>query len=217
MSAPQLALLASPKGELRPLGASRRWPEMDAALARLADQVQTARAAKATLRIAGGGTKDFYGNPPQGEPLDMKPLAGISNYEPSELVVTVRGGTLLDELEAALAEQGQMPGLRAAALRGARHGRRHGGRRPGGPAHAPAAGAVRDHVLGATLLNGKGQVLTFGGQVMKNVAGYDVSRALAGSMGVLGAVCEVSLKVLPVAPATRRSASSATKPRRCGA
>jgi glycolate oxidase FAD binding subunit len=174
---------------------------MDAALARIVDQVQTARAAKATLRITGGGTKDFYGNAPQGEPLDMKPLAGISNYEPSELVVTVRGGTLLDELEAALAEQGQCLAFEPPryVARGTVGGMVAAGL--AGPARA-AAGAVRDHVLGATLLNGKGQVLTFGGQVMKNVAGYDVSRALAGSMGVLGAVCEVSLKVLPVAPAT---------------
>jgi glycolate oxidase FAD binding subunit len=174
---------------------------MEPALARLVDQVQTARAAKGKLRIVGGGTKDFYGNPPQGEPLDIKPLAGISNYEPSELVVTVRGGTLLDELEAALAEQGQHLAFEPPRFvtRGTVGGMVAAGL--AGPARA-AAGGVRDHVLGATLLNGRGQVLTFGGQVMKNVAGYDVSRTLAGSMGTLGVVCEVSLKVLPVAPAS---------------
>ncbi|HVK32270.1 MAG TPA: glycolate oxidase subunit GlcE [Burkholderiaceae bacterium] len=174
---------------------------MESALARLVDQVQTARAAKGCLRIVGGDTKHFYGNAASGGPLDVKPLAGISSYEPSELVVTVRGGTLLEDLEAALAEKGQhlacepprfvargtVGGMVAAGL--------------AGPARA-SAGGVRDHVLGATLLNGRGEVLSFGGQVMKNVAGYDVSRALAGSMGVLGVICEVSLKVLPVAPAS---------------
>ena len=174
---------------------------MDATLARLVDQVKTARVASGHFRIVGGGTKDFYGNALQGEPLNMRPLAGISSYEPTELVVTVRAGTPLTELEAALAERGQhlafepprfgadgtVGGMVAAGL--------------AGPARA-AAGSLRDHLLGATLLNGKGEVLSFGGQVMKNVAGYDVSRVLAGSMGVLGVICEVSLKVLPAPVAT---------------
>ena len=174
---------------------------MDAALARLVDQIQTARAAKGTLRIVGGATKDFYGNAASGQPLDVKPLAGISNYEPSELVVTVRAGTLLDELEAALAEQGQHLAFEPPryVARGTVGGMVAAGL--AGPARA-SAGGVRDHVLGATLANGRGQVLTFGGQVMKNVAGYDVSRALAGSMGTLGVICEVSLKVLPLPVAT---------------
>lgn len=174
---------------------------MDAALARLADQVQSARAAKGRLRIVGGDTKAFYGNPASGEPLDVKPLAGISSYEPSELVVTVRGGTLLADLEAALAEKGQHLAFEPPryVARGTVGGMVAAGL--AGPARA-TAGGVRDHVLGATLLNGRGELLSFGGQVMKNVAGYDVSRALAGSMGVLGVVCEVSLKVLPVAPAS---------------
>ena len=174
---------------------------MEAQLARLVDQVQTARAAKGALRIIGGGTKDFYGNVLHGDWLDIKPLAGISNYEPSELVVTVRAGTLLEELEAALAEQGQHLAFEPPryVARGTVGGMVAAGL--AGPARA-SAGGVRDHVLGATLANGKGQVLTFGGQVMKNVAGYDVSRALAGSMGTLGVICEVSLKVLPIAVAT---------------
>ncbi len=174
---------------------------METALARLVDQVQTARAAKGALRIIGGGTKDFYGNVLHGEWLDIKPLAGISNYEPSELVVTVRAGTLLEELETTLAEKGQHLAFEPPryVARGTVGGMVAAGL--AGPARA-SAGGVRDHVLGATLLNGRGQVLTFGGQVMKNVAGYDVSRALAGSMGALGVICEVSLKVLPVAVAT---------------
>ncbi len=136
----------------------------------------------------------------QGEILGTSALAGITSYEPSELVVTVRAGTPLAELEAALAEKGQclpfepphfagggtVGGMVAAGL--------------SGPARA-SVGAVRDYVLGATLVNGRAEVLTFGGQVMKNVAGYDVSRVLAGSLGTLGVIAEVSLKVLPVAPA----------------
>jgi glycolate oxidase FAD binding subunit len=168
------------------------------ALQALIEQVQRARASGAALRIRGGGSKDFYGEPAQGEVLDARTLAGIASYEPTELVVTARCGTKLDELEARLAAHGQclafepprlapgstVGGIVAAGL--------------AGPARA-SAGSVRDHVLGAVLLDGHGEVLTFGGQVMKNVAGYDVSRLLAGSMGVLGVILEVSLKVLPVA------------------
>jgi glycolate oxidase FAD binding subunit len=179
----------------------------DPALRGLVDRVRAARADRTPLALTGGGTKTFLGGAPQGEPLDLRPLAGISAYEPSELVVTVRAGTPLAELEAALAERGQclpfepprfapagtVGGMVAAGL--------------AGPARA-AVGGVRDYVLGATLLDGRGELLSFGGQVMKNVAGYDVSRLLAGSMGILGVICEVSLKVLPqpVARATLRFA-----------
>jgi glycolate oxidase FAD binding subunit len=173
----------------------------DPALQILIDKVEAARAAGAQLRIRGGGTKDFYGEPPQGEILDTTVLEGISSYEPTELVVTARCGTSLATLEAALAEKNQylpfepphfgpgstVGGMVAAGL--------------SGPPRA-AVGAVRDYVLGATLLNGRAEVLSFGGQVMKNVAGYDVSRLLAGSLGTLGVILEVSLKVLPLAPAT---------------
>jgi glycolate oxidase FAD binding subunit len=173
----------------------------DPALQVLIDRVQSAQSGGAQLDIRGGGTKAFYGEAPQGEPLDTRVLEGISSYEPTELVVTARCGTLLAELEATLAEQGQclpfepphfapgatVGGMVAAGL--------------SGPSRA-AVGSVRDYVLGATLLNGRGEVLSFGGQVMKNVAGYDVSRLLAGSMGTLGVILEVSLKVLPLAPAT---------------
>ena len=173
----------------------------DPALQALIEQVRAARASKTALNITGGSTKTFYGELPQGVPLAIGSLRGISSYEPSELVVTVRAGTALAELEAALAEQGQclpfepprfgpggsVGGMVSAGL--------------AGPARA-AVGGLRDYVLGATLLNGKAEVLSFGGQVMKNVAGYDVSRLLAGSMGVLGVICEVSLKVLPLPVAT---------------
>lgn len=174
---------------------------MDAALRQIAERIRAAAADGTLLRICGGGTKDFYGEPPQGEPLSTAALSGITSYEPSELVVTVSAGTPLVELEALLAAHGQclpfepphfdeegttVGGMVAAGL--------------SGPARA-SVGAVRDYVLGATLVNGRGESLVFGGQVMKNVAGYDVSRVLAGSLGTLGVIAEVSLKVLPVAPA----------------
>ncbi len=189
---------------------------MDAALQRLVAQINTARAEKLQLDIRGGGTKVFYGGLPQGLVLNTRELAGISSYEPSELVITARGGTALAELEATLAEKGQClpfepPRFGAPADAGAEGDRVDGkvGGTVGGMVAAGLAGparvsvgGVRDYVLGATLLNGRAELLSFGGQVMKNVAGYDLSRALAGSMGVLGVICEVSLKVLPLPPAT---------------
>ena len=169
-------------------------------LNQLTERVRAANSGGNALRIRGGGTKDFYGHAPSGELLDMTAYAGVVSYEPSELVVTARAGTPLVELEALLAAQGQclpfepphfgpgatVGGMVASGLNG--------------PARA-CSGAVRDFVLGVELLNGKGEVLTFGGQVMKNVAGYDVSRLMAGSLGTLAVILEVSLKVLPVPPA----------------
>lgn len=168
--------------------------------ASLIDQVRAAAAARTPLRIAGGDTKAFHGEPVSGQPLDTRGFSGIVAHEPSELVITVRAGTPLAEVDAALAEQGQhlpfdpphfgagstIGGAVAAGL--------------AGPARA-TVGGVRDYVLGAQFINGQGEWLTFGGQVMRNVAGYDVSRALAGSMGTLGVITHLSLKVLPVAPA----------------
>ena len=170
------------------------------ALDSLTDRIRSASAARTPLRIRGGGSKDFYGGSLQGEVLDTQALSGISAYEPSELYVTALAGTPLAELEAALAEKGQclpfeppyfegqptVGGMVAAGL--------------SGPARA-AVGSVRDYALGLSMLNGKAEHLTFGGTVMKNVAGYDVSRLLAGSLGTLGLITEVSLKVLPFAPA----------------
>jgi glycolate oxidase FAD binding subunit len=173
---------------------------METQLNSLIDAVRQAGADGRVLRLRGGGSKDFWGQSLTGEVLDTRAYAGIVSYEPSELVVTARCGTPLAELEAALAEKGQclafepphfgpgatVGGMVAAGL--------------SGPARA-TAGAVRDFVLGARFVNGLGEHLTFGGQVMKNVAGYDVSRLMAGSWGTLGLITEVSLKVLPVAPA----------------
>ncbi len=175
--------------------------KLDASLAALIDRVRAAHSSGTKLAIRGGCTKDFYGEPIAGEPLDVRGFAGISSFEPSELVVTARCGTPLAELEAALAAAGQC--LRFEPPRFAAGGTVGGMVAAGlsGPSRA-AAGSVRDYVLGATMLNGRGELLTFGGQVMKNVAGYDVSRLLAGSMGILGVIVEVSLKVLPALPAT---------------
>ncbi len=148
------------------------------------------------LAIAGGGTKDFLGRITQAERFDVSGHRGIVTYEPTELVLSARGGTPLAEVRAALAEKGQMlafepPAFGEAATIG-------GAVAAGlsGPAR-PYAGAARDFVLGTRVLNGRGEALRFGGEVMKNVAGYDVSRLMTGAFGTLGVLLEVSLKVLP--------------------
>ena len=191
---------------------------MTSSLDAIVERIKTAASAGTPLKIRGGGTKDFYGQSLQGEILDTTSLNGITSYEPSELVVTVKAGTPLAELEAALAEKNQclpfepphfekiwgtvaepidmlpkfaktqttVGGMVAAGL--------------SGPSRA-SSGGVKDFILGVNMVNGKGEELRFGGTVMKNVAGYDVSRLMAGSMGTLGLITEVSIKVLPVAPA----------------
>ena len=171
---------------------------MDFVLSELCDQVMTARAGHKPLFVMGGGSKSFYGNyrpvtPQDGHCLlDMTPYRGIVNYHPSELVVTVRAGTPLAELEAELAAHGQMLAFEpphfgpAATVGGCVAAGLSGPRRM-------SAGALRDFVLGARLLDSDGRMLSFGGEVMKNVAGYDVSRLLAGSHGIFGALLEVSL------------------------
>lgn len=171
----------------------------EAALAELQQRVHAAAAAKTPLAIRAGGTKDFYGNAVTGEVFDPRAHRGIVAYEPTELVVTARCGTALDELEAALDAQGQMLAFEpphfgsAATVGGCVAAGLSGPRRA-------AAGALRDFVLGVKVLTGKAEVLAFGGTVMKNVAGYDVSRLMAGSLGTLGVILEASLKVLPKPP-----------------
>ena len=177
---------------------------MEAQLNSLIDAVRQAGADGRVLRLRGSGSKDFWGQSLTGDVLDTRGYRGIVSYEPSELVVTVRCGTPLAELEAALAEKGQCLAFEPPHFgQGSENGATVGGMVAAGlsgPARA-TAGAVRDYVLGARFINGLGEHLTFGGQVMKNVAGYDVSRLMAGSWGTLGLITEVSLKVLPVAPA----------------
>jgi glycolate oxidase FAD binding subunit len=152
------------------------------------------------LRIRGGGSKDFYGEPAQGEELSTLQLSGITSYEPSELVVTVQAGTPLAQLESVLAEKGQCLPFEPPHFTGAPTVGGMCASGLSGPARA-SVGPVRDYVLGLSMINGRGELLTFGGQVMKNVAGYDVSRLLVGALGTLGLIVEVSLKVLPIAPA----------------
>lgn len=194
---------------------------MQATLSELRERVKAAHDKRQPLRLRGSGTKDFYSedlradaqstgvsttpgaastgappNRPEPELLDLRTYTGIVDYEPSELFITARCGTPLAEIEATLAKHNQflafeppafggdptIGGVIAAGLSGPRR---------------MYAGAARDFVLGATLLNGQGDILRFGGQVMKNVAGFDVSRLLCGSLGILGVITEVSLKVLP--------------------
>lgn len=167
----------------------------------LLEQVRQARENATPLRIQGGNTKAFLGREVAGEILDTRAHRGIVSYDPTELVISVRAGTPLSELFAALDAAGQMlpceppsfgegatvGGMIAAGLSGPRR---------------PWSGSVRDFVLGTRVISGLGTHLRFGGEVMKNVAGYDLSRLMVGSYGCLGVLTEVSLKVLP-------------KPRRC--
>ena len=164
--------------------------------AELLEQVRQALAEKTALAIRGGSSKAFLGRWVEARPLDVAGHTGIVSYDPTELVITARAGTPLRELNAALDSAGQMlaceapcftenatvGGMLAAGLSGPRR---------------PWAGAVRDFVLGTRLISGLGTHLRFGGEVMKNVAGYDLSRLLAGSFGCLGVITEASFKVLP--------------------
>jgi glycolate oxidase FAD binding subunit len=178
--------------------------------AALQQQVMDALHDGAPLDIAGGGSKSFLGRTTSALQIDVSMHRGIAEYDPRELVLTARSGTTLQEIETALAQANQMlafepphfgdnatlGGTIACALSGPRR---------------PYAGSARDFVLGCKLLNGRGEILRFGGKVMKNVAGYDVSRLMAGAHGTLGILLEISLKVLP------RPAASITVARECGA
>jgi glycolate oxidase FAD binding subunit len=170
---------------------------MSAEIDVLCERIRHAAEARTPLRIRGGGSKDFYGGIAMGELLDTRALSGIVAYEPRELVLTVRAGTPLAEVEAALAQERQMLAFEpphfgpGATIGGAVATGLSGPRRP-------YAGAVRDFVLGANIVNGKGEALSFGGRVIKNVAGYDVSRLMTGALGTLGVLTEVSFKVLPL-------------------
>jgi len=161
-----------------------------------AELAAAVRAATRPLRIVGSGSKDFYGRIGEGDVLNVSGHHGIVAYEPTELVITARTGTPLAEIEAALATHQQMLGFEPPYFG---HGATLGGTIAcglSGP-RRPYSGSARDFVLGARIINGNGEILTFGGQVMKNVAGYDVSRLMVGALGTLGVLLEVSLKVVP--------------------
>jgi glycolate oxidase FAD binding subunit len=169
----------------------------DALIASLQERIRAAAAAKKPLAIRGGGSKDFYGEKALGETLEVAGLSGILDYDPTELVVTARAGTSLAEVEQALRDAGQMlacepPHFGAGAtIGGCVASGLSGPRRPFGA-------ALRDIVLGVRIVDGRGDDLTFGGRVMKNVAGFDVARLMTGALGTLGVLTEVSLKCVPL-------------------
>jgi len=158
--------------------------------------ISTAASNGTPLYPRGSGSKNFLGKPVNNSHLDVGEHSGILTYEPTELVITARAGTSLQDIETTLAEQGQMLAFEPphfgpdASLGGTLACGLSGPRRP-------HTGAARDFVLGTRIINGKGEILRFGGEVMKNVAGYDVSRLITGSMGTLGLILDASLKVLP--------------------
>jgi glycolate oxidase FAD binding subunit len=167
----------------------------------LCEQVSSAYTDRTPLRIVGGDTRAFYGRPVEGQALNIAAHSGIVSYDPVELVVTARAGTRLSALHAALAENHQMLAFEppmfgeASTIGGAVATGLSGPRRPW-------AGAARDFVLGTRVITQEGKLLRFGGEVMKNVAGYDLSRLMAGAQGTLGVLTDISFKVLPTPTAT---------------
>src|SRR5258706_3951299 len=170
---------------------------MESALEKLSEAVREAGRSKRALRLCAGGTKDFYGQALEGEVHDTRGYNGIVAYEPSELVITARCGPALADIETAMSGHGQLLAFEpphfgdGATLGGTVAAGLSGPRRQ-------AAGALRDFVLGVKVMDGRGEVLSFGGQVMKNVAGYDVSRVMAGALGTVGVILEGLLQALPV-------------------
>ena len=182
----------------------------DAVIEQWRARIRAAVAARTPLRLRGGGTKDFYGQSVQGDVLDTSQYAGVVDYDPTELVITACAGTPLALVEATMHDAGQMLAFEpphfgeGATLGGCIAAGLSGPRRP-------FAGAVRDLVLGVRMLDGNGEDVSFGGRVMKNVAGFDVARLVTGSLGTLGLLLEVSLKCLP------RPKSESTRVFECGA
>ena len=158
--------------------------------------IKEAIAAKIPFFIQGGGSKDYYGNPVEAGPLDVSPHSGVISYEPTELCITVRAGTPLSEIESLLAEHQQILPFEPpqytdrATIGGAIAAGIAGPRRA-------YSGSVRDAILGVQIINGEGEIVNFGGQVMKNVAGYDLSRLMVRSLGTLGLILNVSIRLIP--------------------
>jgi glycolate oxidase FAD binding subunit len=166
--------------------------------AEIADRIRAAAADGGSILLRGGGTKlRRFGRHCDATPLDLAEHRGIIDYRPAEMVMTARAGTPIDTLRAAASAARQMLPFDAPSF---------GGRATLGGTLAcnaagsdrPWRGSVRDAVLGIRLVNGRGEVLRFGGDVIKNVAGYDVSRLQAGALGTLGCITEVSLRLLPL-------------------
>ena len=166
------------------------------AIAELQERARAAIAARQPLCIVGGNSKQFLGREQQGDPIDVSGCSGVVDYQPTELVITVRAGTTISELRQVLAEENQVLACEPPEFGGKATVGGTLACNLSGPSR-PWNGSVRDHVLGVRIINGKAEHLRFGGQVMKNVAGYDVSRLQAGAMGTLGIITEVTLKVVP--------------------
>ena len=163
----------------------------------LTTQVSAVAAAGGALEIIGNGSKRFYGEPAEALAIEVAGHSGVIDYDPAELVITLRAGCRLREVEALLAQNRQMfafdpphfapdasiGGMVASGLAGPRRG---------------FAGGIRDYVLGAKLIDGRGEIMQFGGRVIKNVAGFDLSRLMVGSLGTLGIILEVSIRVMPM-------------------
>ncbi len=167
----------------------------------LSERIALAYTQRQPLRIHAGQSKVWFARPVSGEPVSVSDHRGILDYEPAELVITARAGTPLADIEQTLRDKQQMLGFEPphfgeqATLGGTIACGLSGPRRAW-------AGSARDFLLGASIINGKGEALSFGGRVMKNVAGYDLSRLMAGALGTLGVLTELSLKVLPLPEAT---------------
>ena len=161
------------------------------------DLVKAAHESASLLNITAGNSKTFYGCNTTGDPLDMRENSGIAEYDPAELVIVARSGTTLQEIQETLAKQGQMLGFEPPF---SDQGATLGGAIASGLAGSSRAfrGGVRDYILGAKIINGKGEIMQFGGKVMKNVAGFDLFRPMAGAMGTLGVILEASLRVIPI-------------------
>jgi len=163
----------------------------------LAVQVAAVSATGGEIEIFGGGSKRFYGEPMEALPIDVSAHSGVVDYDPAELVITLRAGCKLSEVEALLAQSRQMFGFEApwfgadATIGGMVASGLSGPRRA-------FAGSIRDFVLGAKVLDGRGEIMQFGGRVIKNVAGFDVARLMVGSHGTLGIILEVSIRVIPM-------------------
>jgi glycolate dehydrogenase FAD-binding subunit len=166
--------------------------------AELATQIAAVSATGGEIEIFGGGSKRFYGEPMEALPIDVSAHSGVIDYDPAELVITLRSGCKLSEIEALLAQNRQMFGFEPpyfaadATIGGMVASGLAGPRRA-------FSGSIRDFVLGVKMLDGRGDILHFGGRVIKNVAGFDVSRVMVGSLGTLGVILEVSIRVIPVA------------------